>query len=196
MARRTIPIQVDSIKTQENFKRTRFVYYRIEFESGPVISTRSSRLKGGPLYSVWGSWAVLTGPGPSGRNHKIFDSRESIQDTIANLEENEELFLDLGHFWIPNELLGSEANMESIKNGDVYRISVPLFQECYRFAAETISQERWLESCLSMARQLKPSPDESAAFRNWRQDQIKRSSERYHHADYASLRLPKKGNEK
>lgn len=196
MARTTIPIQVDSIKTLEDFKRTRFIYYRIEFDDRAVISSRPNRLKGGPLFSVWGSWAILTGPGPSGREHRLFNSPESIQNTIASLEDNERLFLDLGHFWVPNELLGTGDILESIKSGDVYRVSVPLFQECYRFAADMISQERWIESCLSMTKQLQPSPKESAAFRSWRQDRIKRSSERYHHADYESLRLPKKGNVK
>ena len=85
---------------------------------------------------------------------------------------------------------------DTIMTGDVYRLSTPLFSQCYRFIAEMITEEEWLASCKSYSGAIRPSPKETDAFRQWRREQIKQSHDRYHNADYADRRLPKKKGSK
>lgn len=188
----TIPLQIDSMKSIGDFQRARCVYYRVEFVDGPSREI-FIMINGVVQLAAWGQWAVLSGPSyPSSTDESFFDTSSLINETFQTLEETEGLFLDMGHIWLPNELLNIQSKETSIRSGDVYRIPFPLFRHCYRFVMDTIKEEEWLELCKSFSDRVQYSPRETLAFREWRKEQIKISREHYHHPDYASRRLPKK----
>jgi hypothetical protein len=192
MSEPTIPVQIDSIKRLKGFQRARCVYFRIEASDMPITGSFPVLPRGHALLAAWGSWAVLAGPGKSIDAHGLFRTPESIRRTLQGIEEIEQVFLDLGHIWLPNELLSVQQEGARIMTGDVYRLSLPLFSQCYRFVAEMITEQEWLASCKSYSQAIRPSPKETAAFRLWRREQIERSKARYYHPDYAARQLPKK----
>lgn len=188
----TIPVQVDSIKRWAEFQKTRCIYFRVEFPDRPVTGPSPDLYGDKAVLSTWGSWAVLSGPSRSIEAEGLFLLPKSIEQTLLRIEETEGLSLDLAHIWMPNELFDLGNQDKEIRSGDVYRLSTALFRVCYLFAAEMITEDRWLNSCRSSYADIIPSPEETAAFRSWRKEQIERSSSRYHHKDYATRRLPKK----
>jgi hypothetical protein len=196
MAEPTVPVQIDSIKRLKGFQRSRCVYFRIEVADMPITGSFPAVPSDQALLAAWGSWAVLVGPGTSIDAHGLFHTAESISRTLERIEGTEGVFLDLGHIWLPNELLSVQNEGDKVMTGDVFRLSLPLFNQCYRFIAEMISEQEWLASCKSYAGGIRPSPQETAAFRQWRRKQVKQSSDRYHHDDYEGRRLPKKKGSK
>ena len=192
MGEPTVPVQIDSIKRLKGVQRTRCVYFRIEVADMPITGSFTAVPSDQALLAAWGSWAVLAGPGTSIDAQGLFTTAESIRRTLHRVEETTGVFLDLGHIWLPNELLSGKHKRDKIMAGDVYRLSIPLFSQCYRFIAEMISEKEWLASCKSSAGGIRPSSQETAAFRQWRREQVKQSKDRYHHADYEGRRLPKK----
>lgn len=193
----TIPVQIDDIKRLKGFQRTRCNYFRIEFpersfeESFPVSPADKLRV------AAWGNWAVLTGPITESGEQRKFLSSDSIRQTFLKIEENEAIFLDLGYIYLPNQLLGLDTSNHRIRIGDVYRLSTELFQKCYLFVAEMISEKEWMEYCSSSLKrknqkEIIPSPDETKAFRKWRKEQIKRSYDRYHEKSYQKHQLPRR----
>jgi hypothetical protein len=139
-----------------------------------------------------GRWFVLAGPRQSINDGGLFVSSDLINRTLRSIEETEGLFLDLSHIWLPNKLLALKEQNFEVRGGDVYRLTPQLFLQCYRFSSEMITEDEWLKYCESHSNAIKPSPKETAAFRDWRRGQIMQSSERYHHPDYAKRRLPRK----
>ncbi len=196
MSEQTIPVQIDSIKRLGDFQKTRCAYFRIEVTAGPIAGPYPTFHHDKALLAVWGSWAALAGPGKAIDDQGLFVSAESINRTLLSIEEAEGLYLDLGYIWLPNELLGFQDQDNTIRIGDVFRLPVLLFHQCYRFTADMITEDEWLESCESYSDAIRPSPQETAAFRQWRREQIKRSGDRYHQSDYADRRLPKKRTKK
>ena len=192
MSELTIPVQVDSIKSLAEFQRTRCIYVRIEIEGSPVAGPYSISHEDRALLAVSGNWAVLAGPGPLLDADGFFGSPESIELTVLSIEADEELFMDLGYIWLPNDLLGLQDRVKDVRRGDVYRLSTPFFRQCYRFVTGAIAEDVWLEFCRLHSEEIRPSPRETVAFRAWRRQQIQRSRDRYHHSDYADRRLPKK----
>ncbi|UCE47881.1 MAG: hypothetical protein JSW47_20070 [Phycisphaerales bacterium] len=195
MSELTIPVQIDSIKRLDEFQRTRCIYFRVEIEDGPILGPHPVSHDDRALLAAWGSWVVLAGPGRLVDADGLFVSPESIDQTLLSIEETEGLFLDLGYIWLPNELLGLQDRGNDVRKGDVYRLSTPFFRQCYRFAVDMMTEEEWLDSCKFYSDAIRPSPRETAAFREWRREQIKRSRDRYHQSDYADHRLPKKESE-
>jgi hypothetical protein len=190
-----IPVQIDDARHLEEFQKTRCNYFRIEFSEGPFtgtfpVSSGLDKLR----VAAWGNWAVLTGPTVGVDEQDLFLSSDSIRKTFMTIEETEGLFLDLGYIWLPNEIFGVKAENESIRIGDVYRLSTRLFQKCYLFVAEMITEKEWLDHCLSLSKEINPSPDETLAFREWRQKQIQSSYERYHDESYKERRLKPEGS--
>lgn len=196
MSELTIPVQIDNIQHLGDFQRARCNYFRIEFSEGPFTGTYPVSYADELRIAAWGSWAVLTGPSIKVDDLDLFLSSDSIRQTFMRIEETEGLFLDLGYIWIPNKLLGVENKNKDIRIGDVYRLSTRLFQKCYLFVAEIITEKEWLDFCHSLSEEILPSPDETAAFREWRQKQIQSSYERYHDESYKERRLkPKRRTE-
>lgn len=190
-SRLTVPVQIDSVKWQEKFQRTRCVYYRIEFEDGLILEPGSVGGEQKTLLATWGSWAVLVGPGRPLSATGLFSSPELIDEALAYIEETEGLFVDLGYIWLPNELLGLRDQKDSARRGDVYRLSMPLFSQCHRYAMDRLAEQEWLEFCRSHADAVQPSSEETAAFRQWRRNQVARSRERYYRTEFTIRRLPK-----
>lgn len=189
----SFPVQIDSIMQSGEFQRTRCIYFRVEVAEGLLPGPHPVSHEDEPLIVAWGSWAVLAGPGKALDAQGLFVSSELINQTFQRIEETKGQFLDLGYIWLPNELLNLQDRDKKIRNGDVYRLSTPLFRQCYLFVAGMIAEGEWLELCKSTSAAVWPSPEETKAFRKWRQDQIERSRSRYHHHDYADRRLKKKG---
>ncbi|MDH4218425.1 MAG: hypothetical protein OEW23_06575 [Candidatus Aminicenantes bacterium] len=196
MSELTIPVQIDNIQHLGDFQRARCNYFRIEFSEGPFTGTYPVSHTDELRIAAWGSWAVLMGPSVRVDDQDLFLSSDSIRETFMRIEETKGLFLDLGYIWLPNQLLGAENKNKDIRIGDVYRLSTRLFQKCYLFVAEMITEEEWLDYCHSFSEEIRPSPGETAAFREWRQKQIQSSYERYHDESYKVRRLkPKRRTE-
>jgi len=194
MSNQTIPVLIDDIKRLKDFQRTRCTYFRIEFSERPFTGTFPVSSAGKFRVAAWGNWAVLTGPAAETGKKDLFLSPDSIRSTLMKIEEDEELFLDLGYIWIPNQVIGIKGKSKAvtdIRTGDVYRLSTPFFQKCYSFAAETITGKEWRKYCLSSPKEIHPSPDETKAFREWRKMQIQSSYDRYHHRSYEKHRIPR-----
>lgn len=196
MNEQTLPVLVDHFMSTEDFNRVRCVYYRVEASGGPGAWPHSETGDTDSNLAAWSDWAILTGPDPSLSTSGLFDSPEVIDGTFGRLEKSGERFLDLAHIWLPAEMFDSVSREGPVKKGDVYRISVPLFTQCYRYATETASEEEWLEACRALATDLKPSPDETLAFRAWRKQEIAHARKLYHSKAYAGRRLRKRGETK
>jgi hypothetical protein len=188
----SIPVQIDSIMRLDEFHRTRCIYFRVEIDESPISGPYPVSHEDRILFTVWGNWAVLAGPGQLLDSDGLFSSPELIDQTLLGVDETEGLLLELGYIWLPNELLGLQGQNSEVRKGDVYRISTSLFHQCNRFVMDMITEQEWLDICRSLSDTIRPSPQETDAFRKWRGEQIKRSYDRYHHDDYADHRLPKK----
>jgi hypothetical protein len=194
MKKNTIPVQVDNVM-QEGFNKVRCVYFRVEGAAGTDAWSYSMSEKNDIVLASWNDWAVLAGPSGSwkwGGKERLFDSPKLIERTIMNLERSESVFLDMAHIYLPEELFRQGTNENVIVNGDVYRMTMPLFRSCYMFVNESITEEDWIESCRALSKGIAPSPAETAAFRQWRKKEISFAREKYHAASYAPMRLKKK----
>lgn len=197
MSRITIPIQIDHVNKDPAYDRARCVYYRIEVEEGYVIRKTRFLLSSSALFAAEIRWAALAGP--EQRNPEeipIFSTPELITNTIDHIHTNDKLLMELGYIWVPNKMLRKRNDKEDISEGSVYRISLPYFLHCYRFVTERISEVEWLNPKKKFVKPVEPSPQETEAFRQWRKNQIRISSERYHRPEFASLRLAKKEADK
>jgi hypothetical protein len=193
MIRLTIPVQIDSIKNWEGYQRTRCIYYRVGVEEGYVFRRTHHLLGTRASFAAGISWAALTGPiQKKEKQTNLFLTPESIDETIQSLHTSEELSLDLGYIWIPNNMFTSPSPDEPVREGDVYRLSLPYFLHCYRFSAGRIPDDKWLTPHRRFRQPILPSPQETTAFRAWRQEQIAFSRKRYHEERYAVHRLAKK----
>jgi hypothetical protein len=197
MIKLTIPVQIDSIKNWEGYERTRCIYYRVELEDGYVFRKTRYLLSSKAFFAAGVSWAALAGPVvKEGQENDLFLTPEVIEETINSLHENEKLSLDMGYIWVPNSMFAKTTPDESIREGDVYRMSLSYFRYCYRFSLGKIPDEEWLNPKKKFRDAIHPSPLETAAFRSWRKSQIAISRKRYHHISYAGLRLSKKLEER
>jgi len=193
MNKLTIPVQIDSIKEMEDFQRTRCIYYRVELEDGYVFRKTRYLLQSSAFFAAGVSWAALAGPVlVNGKEEELFLSPDAISKTIDSLHDNEKLSLDMGYLWIPNSMFQKAARGVPIREGDVYRLSLPYFRYCYRFTLGKISDEEWLNPKKRFREPIQPSPKETKAFRQWRLNQIAISHARFHHRSYARFRLAKK----
>jgi hypothetical protein len=126
----------------------------------------------------------------------LFSDQDLIEDTFNFLEESKNLSLEFGHIWIPNLIIGAAVKLESIKEGDVFRITDELFRLGYRYSANLINEKTWLTKVSLLNEAVELSPIESEAFRFWREQQIAKSIKRYRSDSYESLRLQKKQKSK
>lgn len=188
----TVPVQIDSVKWMEHFQRARCMYFRVDFADVPMPPSFTLPYEAQGLLVIWGNWAVLSGSSQSKDPQGLFVSPELISQTLQNIEAMEGQFLDLSYLWLPNELLLPQGRNADIITGDVYRLSLTLFYQCYRFVTDTITEAEWLEYCMSHPEDIALSPTETTAFREWRRSQIQQSKARYHQADYTARQLPKK----
>ena len=193
MNRLTIPVQIDSIKRSAGADKARCIYYHVEIEQGYVMRRTRYLLSSSALFAAGLSWAALSGPSlAGGEEGALFLSPELITKTLEGIDADPRLFLELGYLWVPNPKLAEGFPGEPPREGDVYRLSLPYFLHCYRFVTEKISEEEWLAPGRRFIRPIWPSPQETLAFRRWRQEQILASRERYHQPGYAQFRLQKK----
>ena len=114
---KTIPVFIDSIKQMEEFQRTRCLFYRVEFsiwvyKPPGLISFWST--PEGYFYGWSGGWAALVGQEENTGGAFLWDSPEAIDNTFSVIEGADHLFLDLGHLWIPNEMLKFLTNRKNI----------------------------------------------------------------------------------
>lgn len=184
----TVPIMVDSVMRMDDFQRTRCAYLRVEHTRQPIAISHRPGGKDSPLLIAWGTWAVVSGPAEFNR----FLSRNLIESTLDRLEADEQFFFDLGHLWLPNQLMDGISSGKKILGGDLYRASTGLFDVCYRFSAGQLSEPEWIAGCQENAKGLARSDSETKAFREWRNAQIKAASDRYHAKEYDSFRLRRK----
>jgi hypothetical protein len=187
----TVPIQIDSIKRHEEFQRTRFIYFRIEIEDWFDLGPHPELISMG-LDNLFGGWAALSGPLGHDSSDELFINSDLINQAFQTIEGSRNLNLELGYIWLPNDFIFLEEKYENIRKGDIYRIPLQGFYECYKLVAGIITDTEWLKSISEFSRDILPSPEETKAFRSWRVNQISRSRERYHAADYAVRRLPQK----
>jgi hypothetical protein len=196
MSKLTIPVQIDSIKRSPGYERTRCIYYRVEVEEGYIVRKTRYLLSASAFFAAGVSWAVLSGPDWVDEvNYPFFTSPELITQTMNSIYSSDKLSLELGYIWIPNRLFDEGFRGELVHEGDVYRLSMPYFLHCYRFVSEKITEESWLNPNKRFIKPIQPSPQETLAFRQWRQEQISISRERYHQPEYAQHRLSKKKEE-
>ncbi len=195
MKKQTIPVQVDNAGRQEGFGKTRCVYFRVEGSVGTEAWSYSVSGRNEAVLASWNDWAVLAGPAGRwkwGRGERLFDSPGLIDRTIMTLEKSKSVFLDLAHIYLPDDLVCCGTKENPIRNGDVYRITMPLFRSCYMFVNESIPEKEWIESCRALSKDILYSPAETAAFREWRKKEISLARVRYHDPSYTDMRLKKK----
>lgn len=191
MTEMTIPVQIDSVTSSIETDKVRCVYYRVETVGDSDTWPHSMTGDTDSNMAVWSDWAILTGPDPSIDSGGRFNSPESIDGTIERLEKSEKQFLDLAHIWVPAMLFDAVSDTTA-RNGDVYRISLPLFRVCYSFISEHLTEKEWLKKCKKLSDGLKPSLEETDAFRSWRKQEVERARKRYHEKSYVKYRLGKK----
>jgi len=193
----TIPVQIDSIKEMMEFQRTRCLYYRVELEDGYIFRKTRYLHGSGAFFAAGMSWAALAGPvAGNGKEDTLFLTPEIINRTIQSLHTNDKLSLDLGYLWVPNSMFQKAVPGVPIREGDVYRLSLPYFRYCYRFTMGKIPDSDWLNPRKRFRNPIQPSMAETEAFRKWRLEQIEISRTRYHHESYTRFRLAKKGKKK
>ncbi len=191
--RLTIPVQVDSGQSSTDSQGARCIYYRVEVEEGYVLRKTRFLLNSRAYFAAGVSWAALAGPeGSITEMDLLFLTPELITKTMDSLHANDHLFLELGYIWAPRVLLEPGFPGEPIREGDIYRLSMPYFLHCFRFVNGKISEDEFLHPKKRFIQPVKPSPQETLAFRKWRQEQIEISRQRYHQPEYSGFRLAKK----
>ncbi len=191
--RLTIPVQVDSVKISADSQGARCIYYRVEVAEGYVLRKTRFLLSSRAYFAAGVSWAALAGPeGAVSEADLLFLTPELITKTMDSIHANAKLFLELGYIWVPTAVVEPGFPGEPIREGDIYRLSMPYFLHCYRFVNGKISEDEFLHPQKRFIQPVKPSPQETLAFRKWRQEQIEISRQRYHQPEYAGFRLAKK----
>ena len=188
-----VPVFIDSVKDSGDFKNTRCIYYRIEFDDR-LFKIRHSFISNN--FEVMGTWAILSSPFKEITRKNLFVSYDIIAKTLKYIEDHDNLFLEIGNIWIPNFLIFKENSTQKVRQGDVYRISKELFSLCYGYVAGFIQEEDWIKNSRKYLNDIRPSADETKAFKEWRKEKIKQSKERYDNKDYKEYRLQKKTSKK
>ena len=181
--RRTIPVQVDSLKTMLQPPLVRFTYFTVECDA-PTLG--GSVKDGGaeiPLLITELSGVVL-GHGPEGTP---LDAPEKIESLIEAVEADPGLYVDTQDLWVP---LAFCPEGEPPRHGEVLRMDGELFiaAHAYRFDRGNLEV---FESLRDAERDLlRRSPEETAAFAAWG-DRVIETARRLKHANEHGMALPR-----
>jgi hypothetical protein len=167
----TIPVIVDSVKRSRGFAMTRCAYFSIQCD-GPApdcdLGIRGARL---PILMI-GLGGIVHRPMQGDR----FETVDKLQDLFDRIEGVQGLYVDQDDLWLPNTLLGEEGP----KRGEVFRVSIRLFEAAYRFRNGAIGQEEFEQICAGQGVAVLHSPDETRTFAEWAQAEIATARQTYH----------------
>jgi hypothetical protein len=167
-----VPVSVDAIRTIDNTPMARVTYFIVTSvvpEPGWLI--RAGMVAGTSL-QVLGLMGVICRPGSPGL---LFAEPHQIAELFELIEANPGLSVESEDLWIPTSWFPGPDDPEP---GEVYRVDLPLFQATYRFRAEALSQNEFLETA-PWEGTISFSPSETAAFQAWAKAQIEESRTLY-----------------
>ena len=177
----TIPVIIDDVKNQTDFKMSRCTYFSIasNVPSQEIALNRSINL---PSVMV-GFTSVICRP--SNRS-TLFDKPKKISSFFERAEKNEGVYVDINDLWLPNFLFDEENR----KRSRVYRIGIELFRLAFNYQNEIITNEEFNKSCEKAEFRADFSPVETDAFAKWGGAQIKHASKYYHQNPEKWLKTP------
>ncbi len=183
----SFPVQVDHIVDSFLSAKTRCAFFRVEIPGLIVLPDNAGMLVSvnNCLLVTYSRWAAITGISLKENSNCIFESATQIDRVLDLIDRTETLMTDIGYIWVPNSLLQVTKEPD---NGDVYRLSWKLFSRCYS-QIQTESQFLVWDSEGIELTDLRYSPIETAAFREWREQQVAKSRERYHSEKYSQRRM-------
>jgi hypothetical protein len=143
-----------------------------------------------PNFLLVGMRGVILGPPGGG----LFRTSAAIRDTFKTVEGGKGegpsgFYIDLDDLWLPASLLLAANPGQKQRTGTVYRLSQELFRLAYSHRRGSLGDGAYLEACRQHEGTVESSSDESEAFRQWWQDELKISRERYYAAKDKGLTL-------
>ena len=171
----SVPVWVDSKKSDRGFTMTRCTYFTIEWDGSMESSDDLEILwvlhpgRGSISFALQSLVGIITGPL---KGEREFGSVRQIDETFDSIEEHPALMVDSGELWLPNELLNSCHDQ-----GMVYRLSWRLFMRAYSFERGEINTGEFQAWCERRPGEISYSRREEQAFAAWQEAHIKAARE-------------------
>ena len=178
-----VPIIVDALREIDGQEMVRSSYFLVE-SNVPVpewdlSSLRTASLDGptalGLLGVLYGPVAPMNEPDQEG----LFWKSKDLQGVLDFATERDGLSIEFESLWIPAAWfdphnLYSNAQPadgpEPPAPGDVYRVALPVFQRCYLYTSDELSQDALLDT--DATGMVRNSRIETEAFRSFTRGQI------------------------
>jgi hypothetical protein len=158
----TVPIFVDSVKT--DIKMTRLNFLVIAYEDDHINWNRDLEEMNVP-YVMIGPFCVVCNP--MGRRGK-FNSLGAIEDFFG-LMRDKDFWIESRYTWLPNSLL-----RKGTKRGDCYRVDLELLMKGFLFTNGKIPKKEFLAYCKDKKRLVSFEAEEAEAFRSLGEEKVKR----------------------
>lgn len=169
----TVPVLIDARRTIDDVKVVRAVYLIMTSETpvpGGVVQPGAEAALPVPIL---GQMGVIYQPDTSS---ETFTTADKIEALFATLEEALNYVVELEDIWIPESWL---QHRPDISRRDLYRLTFDLFAACYRYRQGIITEIGSLTDLNPDTQEIRFSPVETQAFRNWNQRQIQDAIEIY-----------------
>jgi len=166
----SIPIMIDDVKKNDNFKMSRCTYFSIASNLPSTEITRDPVLNI-PSFMIGFTSLICY---PSGHSN-LFDKPEEISNLFEAVEKVEGLYVDINDIWLPNFVF-DEVNC---KRGSVFRILPELFKLAYDYQNGVVSEDEFIKKCEEKNFPTEYSPEETGAFRKWGLEQIEHARKYY-----------------
>jgi len=178
---KTIPVFVDSVKKNDQFKMTRLIFFSISYDRDRINWIYTLIRKGIPFIQVGIHCIVYK---PLGEEKK-FTSTKGIRELFSKIR-GESFLIDTGHIFIPNHYFKILP-----MRGEVYRLELHVFLKGFQLANDLIYVDDF--DRFFKEQNLKISRDEleTKIFESWGQekndelkkrhgDLLKKSEAEYH----------------
>lgn len=167
-----IPVLLDDFKDFENLKMSRFTYFTIECDEpslGWELELKEARI---PICLI-GLSAIAWRPIDE-RFHE-FKNLQLIDDLFNTIEEDGNLFIESEEIWFPNYMFSKFSK----NRGDVFRVKLDLFNLAFRYQSGKIEMKEYISKADRFINGIRLSEEETAAFRNWSNEQVSVAKEIY-----------------
>jgi hypothetical protein len=163
----SIPVTIDSVKTDSSFKFVRCDYFTFECETpspGWILDLDQLHV---PFLLTSLSGIIYR---PSS-DESFFSGSDQIEKLFDFLEDKGGLIVGTSDIWLPSSLVKktlASASEVKLQRGVTVRVSLDLFQLAMAYRTEALSQKQFEEETEEMKEAVSFIEKENAAFRSWR----------------------------
>lgn len=173
-----VPVFIDSVKDFDEALVLRCTYFFIDIDEATVAPIAKPQDMERPALIMGGREIVIS---PS-QKQALFDSPKVIEEYFKEVEKEEYQSVEVGVLWIPipKDAKGfSEIKMKELR-GQVFRLPQKFYEKCYLYTLNRINLEEFLKDTARINFDDFRSKDETKAFGDWMEKQIKNSYDRVH----------------